>query len=263
MKYEIEGNGEPIVVLHGSFGGIEQSKLMGRELRDEGYMIIAVSRPGYPGTPIKEGESPGEQAELIAEILEQEEIDTTHLLGYSAGAPAALEFLKRYPEKAEKTIFAGAVVTESKPSNILDRVFHHDLVYNRPMLEVVDYTMRLLGRVSPGTAYSIASGSPLETEEDLKYFKEFLKTVPPLRAKKNGLKNDLNYPKESPEGLEEIDKPALVINHGEMPEVEESTDILSRLPECRVEVFNNGGHLTWMQNSSKVRKTVLEFLKTE
>ena len=49
------GDGPPVLVLHGSPGGIDVAELMGRFLRIRGFRVIAISRPGYLGTPLRPG----------------------------------------------------------------------------------------------------------------------------------------------------------------------------------------------------------------
>lgn len=263
MKYEIEGEGEPVVILHGSFGGLKQSKLLGRGLKEEGYQIIAVSRPGYPGTPLEEGPTPGEQADLVAEILDENDIERAHLIGYSAGAEAALAFARKYPERTSNAVLASAIMTDyTAPTDFLDRLFSRQIIYNRAVLELLDYSMRFFARIAPETAFKLASHSRPSNQKELDYFKALLKAFPPLRDKKKGIKNDLEQTRRPPDGIENIRTPVLVINHAEYPEVEETTEYLcDTLQNAHKLILEGGGHLTWIDADIRKKDAILDFLR--
>ncbi len=47
-----EGDGIPVLMIHGSPGGFDQGLMYGRHLRDNGCELIALSRPGFLRTPL-------------------------------------------------------------------------------------------------------------------------------------------------------------------------------------------------------------------
>lgn len=51
VEYAVVGHGTPVLVLHGSPGGIDAAALMARILPRDGVAAILLSRPGYLGTP--------------------------------------------------------------------------------------------------------------------------------------------------------------------------------------------------------------------
>jgi pimeloyl-ACP methyl ester carboxylesterase len=52
VEYAIEGDGPPVLVVHGTPGGSDQALAMGRFLAEAGLRVIAPSRPGYLDTPL-------------------------------------------------------------------------------------------------------------------------------------------------------------------------------------------------------------------
>lgn len=63
-----------------------------------GYRYVAVSRPGYLGTPLRSGRSPQEQADVFAAALDALGIGTTAVMAVSGGGPSAIEFALRQKE---------------------------------------------------------------------------------------------------------------------------------------------------------------------
>ena len=65
VECAVSGEGPAILLLHGAMGGCDQSLLLGRSaLGNSGFRFIAVSRPGYLGTPLASGKAPEHQADL-------------------------------------------------------------------------------------------------------------------------------------------------------------------------------------------------------
>ena len=69
VEYEAIGSGRPVLVLHGSPGGIDQAALMARFLPDD-LQAILVSRPAYLGTELGERRGLDEQAGLMIALLD-------------------------------------------------------------------------------------------------------------------------------------------------------------------------------------------------
>lgn len=61
------GNGPAAVTVHGAMGGCDQSLLLAEVALDTTrHHVLAISRPGYPGTPLRNVKLPEEQADRIA-----------------------------------------------------------------------------------------------------------------------------------------------------------------------------------------------------
>lgn len=100
------GTGKPLLALHGGMGGRDQSLILARALIGDGsdYRVIAVSRPGYLGTPQASGVSPAEQADLFAALLDTLGVERATVAAVSAGGPSAVEFALRHPDRCAALI---------------------------------------------------------------------------------------------------------------------------------------------------------------
>lgn len=263
MNYAVEGNGEPVIILHGTYGGLEQSKLLGESLKEEGYKIIALSRPGYPGTDIEKGRTPEEQADLVAELMEKEGIESAHLLGYSAGGEIALQFILRHPEKVGKIIMDSAVISAvSQSYRFPDNLFTYDIAYRWPFIAILDKFLKKMAAISPKRTFRILSGSEPSSKE-LNVFQEIINSAIPLKDRKKGIKNDFEFLGRSNKLSETIEKPLLAINYRELPTIVQTTEKLEEVCEDNLEkkTLDGGGHMTWMQSDDRKKKAVIEFLQ--
>lgn len=103
----VEGQGPALVAVHGGMGGVEQAWLLARALLGESaveYRIIAVARPGYPGTPLSAGPDPDAQADLHAAVLDALGERSALIAAVSAGGPSAIRFALRHPVRCDGLI---------------------------------------------------------------------------------------------------------------------------------------------------------------
>lgn len=110
IQFAREGNGPPVMVIHGGPGGFDQGLGLGRHLIDAGCEVLAPSRPGYLRTPLKSGRSPEEQADLYAAMLTALQIDQVSVLGVSSGGPSAVHFAARHPQMTRSLMLDAAVL---------------------------------------------------------------------------------------------------------------------------------------------------------
>jgi pimeloyl-ACP methyl ester carboxylesterase len=115
VEHTDEGAGGVLVTLHGGMGGADQSWLLARALLGEaqGWRVLAVSRPGYLGTPLATGRTPDEQADALAALLDALDLERALVGAVSAGGPVAIAFALRHPERC-----AGLVLVSTPSGNM-------------------------------------------------------------------------------------------------------------------------------------------------
>jgi len=106
IEYTDEGEGPVVMTLHGGMGGHDQSRLLALALLGDhpAYRVLAVSRPGYLGTPLTSGSTPDEQADLFAALLDSLGIKRAIIAAVSAGGPPAIAFAARHPDRCAALI---------------------------------------------------------------------------------------------------------------------------------------------------------------
>ncbi len=117
-----EGQGPPVVAIHGGPGGFDLGLAWCRHLRDGGCEILAPSRPGYLRTPLQSGRSPESQADLYAAMLDALDIERAAVLGFSSGGPSAVHFAARHPDRTTALFLDTAILLPFEPPiNALQR----------------------------------------------------------------------------------------------------------------------------------------------
>jgi pimeloyl-ACP methyl ester carboxylesterase len=104
IEYASEGDGPPVLVVHGAGGGFDQGMQLSRPLVDAGFRVVAPSRFGYLRTPLPEDASAVVQADAHAALLDALSIERTAVVGVSAGAPSAMQLALRHPGRVEALV---------------------------------------------------------------------------------------------------------------------------------------------------------------
>jgi pimeloyl-ACP methyl ester carboxylesterase len=108
VYYEIHGEGEPLVLLHGGFGLIE---MFGPNLPAlaEGRQVIGVDLQGHGRTlPFDRPMSFEAMATDVAELIKYLGFEKADVMGYSMGSITALRLAIDHPEVVDRLVLASA-----------------------------------------------------------------------------------------------------------------------------------------------------------
>lgn len=119
VQTTVRGTGAPVLVLHGSPGGIDAAEVMSRFLPPDRFRTVLVSRPGYLGTPLDlDHASVDDEADLLVSVLDDLGLDRVGVLAWSGGGPAAYRLAARYPERISAVVAVSAVSGRYVPGPI-------------------------------------------------------------------------------------------------------------------------------------------------
>ncbi|PAE26140.1 alpha/beta hydrolase [Bacillus sp. 7894-2] len=109
IHYEVKGNGEPLVILHG-LGNNSQSWKKQLEELSKDFTVIAWDAPGYgkSSDPKVEFTHFSQFADVLKDFIEGLNYKSVNLLGHSMGSAIALDFCSRYPDMVNRLIIADA-----------------------------------------------------------------------------------------------------------------------------------------------------------
>ena len=105
FKYIEEGNGEPLVLLHGLFGALSNFKSLIEYFRQHTRVIV-------PMLPLLDMDilhtSVGGLAKFVHKFLEAKDLQNVNLLGNSLGGHVALIHTLKHPERIRSLILTGS-----------------------------------------------------------------------------------------------------------------------------------------------------------
>lgn len=104
INYIIEGEGKPIIVLHGWGANINTVLSIVNALKDR-YKVYAIDLPGF-GKSQEPQEVIGsfEYAEIISKFMEKEKIEKASFIGHSFGGKLSIILGSKYPELVNKIV---------------------------------------------------------------------------------------------------------------------------------------------------------------
>ncbi|MEI3611657.1 2-succinyl-6-hydroxy-2,4-cyclohexadiene-1-carboxylate synthase [Pseudogracilibacillus sp. SO30301A] len=105
--YNVCGEGEPLVLLHGFTGTSNTWETFSKKWSRK-FKVITIDLPGHGKTKVKSPRTMEHFCKDIKLLFDQLSINKTHLLGYSMGGRTALSFALYYPEYVHSLILESA-----------------------------------------------------------------------------------------------------------------------------------------------------------
>ena len=105
FRYTRSQNGKTVLLLHGWGGSLNSFRTLEKQLIDSGFSVITIDFPGFGGSSL-----PPETFEMIdyfkivAELLEQENIEKVSIVSHSFGGRVALLLASYLPNKIERLV---------------------------------------------------------------------------------------------------------------------------------------------------------------
>jgi pimeloyl-ACP methyl ester carboxylesterase len=268
IEYAVAGHGEPVLLVHGAGGGHDQGLEFGQPLAQSGFRIIAMSRFGYLRTPLPVDASPAAQADAHACLLDALGIDRAAVVGASAGAPSAMQFALRHPDRCRAMVLL-------VPAAYVPRAG------GAPPLQTPRWTEFLLGaalksdflfwaatRVARSTVIEAILATPRTlaenaTADEQTRVDEVMQHILPISPRRLGLLNDAAVVSSLQRyELERIAVPTLVIGVADclFGTFEPARYTAEHIPGARFVRYKSGGHL-WVGHQHEIVSEIVDFLK--
>ena len=260
IEYAVQGEGLPVLLVHGAGGGYDQGLLIGENYVGDGHRFIAPSRFGYVRSSIPEDGSPAAQADAYAALLDTLGVERVGVVAFSDGGPSALQFALRHPERCADLVMISAKSQTAPPDSLLqalvfESVFRSDYLfwliteYARPFLLAMFGVSGEVQEQIPARPRQLAS--------------EVVDSMNPISLRQDGIYHDRDTLTVLPQDefrLEQIAVPTLVVHavddglqpysHGE--------NTATKVPEAEFLSYEQGGHLLLLQ-LDEVREKVAAF----
>jgi pimeloyl-ACP methyl ester carboxylesterase len=267
VEYAEIAAGPVVVASHGAMGGYDQSLILAQTIGTTGYRYLAISRPGYLGTPLSSGQNPEKQGDLIAAWLDTLGIVQAGVMAVSGGGPCALQFGLRHPDRCSGLILV---------STCADRV-------DTPIpfsFKVMKYLARcpwfakMFRQRAARNLTGVAQRSIRDPEilaravNDADTWPLFsallLSTFDRMAQRLDGTTNDIEITRRVTFPLENLDVPVLVV-HGtqdrQLPFEVHAKMFETRVPQVELLAVEGGEHVAIFTHRTLVRAKVTEFMQ--
>jgi len=274
VEYRTAGEGPPVLVVHGSPGGSDQGLLLGRFLVQQGFRVLAPSRPGYLATPLtdRSGTADGTAA-LLAALLDVLGVADVGLVSWSGGGPASYRLCATFPDRVRSLVAIAAVSGPYRfatglagiESSVMSSGFGgwvlHELAEHAPQ-RLVHSTLQEEGSLTRAEAAALAAhvwGDPDK--------REFVLSLSATLSGRNaGLHNDqARFPTLDDLGLAGVAAPTLLVHGTADTDVspEHSERALAAVADARILRVDRGTHLSvWTDpTSADVQSRAVDHLR--
>lgn len=255
VEYQLDGDGESTVLAsHGGFGGVDQARLLLDWLPSTDYRRLAVSRPGFLGTALAGRETPRQQADLFAALLDALDIDKTAVVSLSSGGPAGYLLAARHAERITALVAISAVSGPLRPPTVagpLTQAIFTSRLGQRLTAMVAErrpaWMLRELFRgestLSPDQV-DAAVRLVLDSPAELAWLRAFLASMRPYGPRKPGTDNDTAQMRELDLPLEQIAVPTLVVHGTHDADVppEHAHRALAAIRDAKAHWIDGGSH---------------------
>ncbi|GAA4398996.1 alpha/beta hydrolase [Fodinibacter luteus] len=240
LEYAEVGDGEPVLAVHGIFGGCDAGLLSFGDLVPH-RRVIAPSRFGYLGSSLPEAATPAMQADAVVDLLDALGIAQVDIVAFSAGSTSALQVALRHPDRISHLVvlsgdWPGAFSKAPRPAEKL--AYQSDLV--------MWLATKLAGPALLRLVAGIPKGFPL-TQQDRAQVRELIESIFPVRERSTGTIFDAytGNPDVDTYPLETITVPTLIVHSRDdtLASFAPAESAAQRIPHARLLAHDSGGHL--------------------
>lgn len=105
LNFQIRGEGQPLVLIHGLFGSLENLGMVAKPL-SEHYQVISVDVRNHGNSFHENSMNYSELAFDVIQVLDHLDIAQADFLGHSMGGKIAMQIALSFPERVKKLIVA-------------------------------------------------------------------------------------------------------------------------------------------------------------
>lgn len=239
VYYEIYGEGEPLLLLHGNGGSIESFIYQIPELAKHFKVIAVDSRAQGRTTDADKEITYALMASDMAGLIDKLNLGKVNVVGWSDGGNIGLEMAYAYPEKVLKVVACGANYTHENfiappDSAVMDK----DDPLVKKTSELLKRSTTSIQRLSPDTL-----------------------RIPLIKKKLGDLME--KYPNFTPAQLKTIKVPFLIIaGDHDLINLNHTISLFTSLPKAELFIVPHATHVVLIENPELINSEVIRFLKT-
>lgn len=240
IYYEIYGKGEPLLLMHGNSGSIENFVFQIPELSKHFKVIAVDSRAQGRSTDSEKEITYALMASDMATLIDKLNVGSVYVLGWSDGGNNGLELAYAYPEKVRKLVMVGANYTHE------DQTAKGDNTEMDPNDSMVIRTKRLM-----------------------KKYRDKVETLSPNPDRLLVIKKKLSdlmekYPNFTPEQLRKIKTPTMIIaGDHDLINMDQTITLFNTLPNTQLFIVPGATHIVLVEQPNLINSVIINFFKTK
>jgi esterase len=256
LNFKEFGAGEPLVILHGLFGTLDNWQTIARQLAED-FTVYIVDLPNHGRSPHTKGEFDySEMSDAVAEFLTKNWIHETRLIGHSMGGKLAMQLALHQPDLIKK--LAVIDIAPKKYSgghgNIFKALFALDLTTLNDRKEAEKFLTEHLPEEGAGTIQFLLKNLSRLADTEGGGF-EWKMNLDVLYA---------NYPRilDKLEGDTPFMKPTLFIRGGNSNYIKDSDfDLILKLfPNSAIQTIEGAGHWVHAEKPKELLSALKKFM---
>jgi pimeloyl-ACP methyl ester carboxylesterase len=236
---EIYGEGEPLLLLHGNGGSIENFLLQIPEF-SRYYKVIAIDSRAQGRTSDSEKEiSYALMASDMAALIDKLNLGSVYVVGWSDGGIIGLELAYAYPDKVKKLVAIGTNFSNNNFMAPRDHV----------RMDAKDTLVIRSRKLAQKYKNSLERLSPNPDR------------IPEIRRKLKALME--KYPNFTVKQLKEISTPTLiVVGDHDIISLDHTVSLFAGIPHAQLFVIPGATHIVPVEQPELFNSVVINFLKT-
>ena len=239
FKYIEEGEGEPLVVLHGLFGALSNFKDLIEHFRHQ-YKVVVPMLPLFDLDILHT--TVGGLAKHVHKFLETRDYKNVHLLGNSLGGHVGLVHVLKHPERVKSLILTGSSgLFENGMGDTYPR--RGDYEYIKKKTEVTFYDPKMATKELVDEVFEITRNR--------------LKVIKIIALAKSAIRNNLG------EELNNIQQPTLLVwgNNDTITPPFVAREFHRLIPNSELHFIDKCGHAPMMEQPEEFNVILDKFLK--
>ena len=128
LNYKVLGEGEPLIILHGLFGMLDNWATVGKNLADR-YKVYLIDQRNHGKSFHSSINNYDVLSDDLLQFMDTHHIDKAHILGHSMGGKTVMQFGQKYPERCHSILIVDIAPQKYKESHteIFDAILSIDL----------------------------------------------------------------------------------------------------------------------------------------
>ena len=132
LHSRIEGEGKPLLIIHGFLGTSDNWKTLGGQYADKGFQVHAVDMHNHGKSFHSDEFTYDAMVQDLVDYCNGHQISKADVIGHSMGGKAAMFFAVHYPEKVNRLVIADIGPKYYRPH-------HQDILAG---LNAVDFSLK-------------------------------------------------------------------------------------------------------------------------